>query len=181
MFLPLQSGLESVLSQQCLYAKQHWGCDYIWCVRGIIPLEWRVSGTPLTIGNPPPGISVIAMSDGMLLSQHQQSSRWACWATMEVHFNVQQMETIPPVYLLPSSYGNYHISLLKSWSPVKICVLPVIYKIYCHLQVLPQSLAGDLHVSSESGVYWHSAGLLHGLLLEYSWTAQSQWPTPTLH
>ena len=87
---------------------------------------------------------------------------------MEVHFNVQQMETIPPVYLLPSSYGNYQVSLLKSRSPIKICVLPVIYKIYCHLQVLPQSLAGDLHVSSESGVYWHSAGLLHGLLLEYS-------------
>ena len=47
------------------------------------------------------------------------------------------------------------------------------------LQVLPQSQV-ICHQSQYQMVYWCSAGLLHGLLMVYSFTTQSLWPTPKL-
>ena len=49
---------------------------------------------------------------------------------------------------------------------------------YNYVQVLPQSHM-ICHQSRYQMVYWCSAGLLHGLLMRYSWTTQSLWLTPT--
>ena len=76
-------------------------------------------------------------------------------------------------------YCLWYISnfLVKIDHTVKICVLSVI-NFYCYFQVPPPG-GYMYHQSQYQMMYWCSAGLLHGLLMGYSCTTQSLWPTPT--
>ena len=83
--------------------------DVSFTCNGIPELEWRVNGTMLNFGNPPPGISVMAVSNGMLLSQTltaQQASVLSYnGSSFQCTTKGDNFTSVPTAFIIV--YGNY--------------------------------------------------------------------------
>ena len=116
--------------------------------------EWRVNGTVLHFGNIPLGISP-TMSEGMTVSK-TYVLRYNGTSIQCRQHDGENWSSIPAAFI--RVYGT-NINLSSNF----LCYMHVNHCFI--LQVLPQS---QVICHQSQVVYWCSAGLLHGLLMEYS-------------
>ena len=116
-----------------VYVPKNTISDVSFTCSGIPPVEWRVNGTSLNFGNIPPGISVMVVSNGMLLSLtltvQQASTLSYNGSSFRCTANGDNFTSVPTAILF--IYGIYQVFLLKLDHSVKL--IRFVYCLLCHL------------------------------------------------